>query len=181
MKGRFGSVLLVAGSLACFHACGGDDESSAEPTRGSENNNKPVEPTCPDERPEGGAVCSNRGLMCEYDEGDCLCDTDSNGTFGATAWECGRNFSPMLCPEAEPEPGSMCMNVFMECDYSDTRRCSCSFQDDTWACWNPMDCPATPPANMSACDPVGMECEYEDTMTDCDCLPEGWDCEMDPF
>jgi hypothetical protein len=180
MNGRIGMV-VIAGSMAWFSSCGSDDESKDNSNRGAAGSSAPEAAVCPMERPMNGDSCKERGQVCEYDDGDCTCNTDSMGSFGEIAWDCPMNFMAQMCPMAEPEPGSACRTVFGECDYGDSKICDCADETDTWACWNPADCPASAPENMSACSTVGMECEYEDTMTDCDCTGQGWDCEMDPF
>jgi len=180
MKVRIG-MIVVAGSMAWFSACGSDNEASENPNRGAGGSRAAEPAMCPVDRPMNGATCPERGLTCPFEGGDCTCETDSMGAFGAIAWDCPVNLRAQMCPMAEPEAGSACTTIFGECEYGDSKVCDCADETDTWACWNPADCPAAAPANMSSCEVVGMECEYEDTMTDCDCTPEGWDCEMDPF
>jgi hypothetical protein len=180
MKRRIGMIVL-AGLVACLGSCGSEDESSEDANRGAGGSRAPEKETCPEERPMNGSSCDDRGQVCEYDQGDCTCNTASMAGFGQIAWDCPFQFMAQMCPPQEPQPGAACMSVFGECPYGDSKVCDCADETDMWSCWNPADCPTTPPENMSACDPVGMECEYDDTMMDCDCTAEGWDCEMDPF
>ena len=168
--------MMIAASFCV--ACGSDDEGSkSAPNKGAAGSSAERTPMCPANRPMDGETCSSRGLTCEFEMGDCTCNTNTMAAFGALLWDCPVDFRAQMCPATAPAPGGMCRTVFGECPYGADKICDCADDTDTWACWNPADCPAMPPESQSACDPVGMECEYDDLMMDCDCTSQGWDCD----
>ena len=171
-------MIVVGLSVAWFSGCGSEDKGSKpSANRGAAGSGVQRMPTCPADRPMPRSACEQRGLTCNFEQGDCTCQSDNMGAFGALVWNCPMNFRAQMCPATAPMAGASCQTVFGECPYGDSKICDCADDTDTWACWNPADCPAMPPENQSSCNPVGMECEYDDLMMDCDCTSQGWDCD----